>query len=284
MNHTIAKIRSRVHQGSKYRKILSGETLYTLPDDLTPHVAYSPTHNLDDDCWFGIDNFSQKTYCLDILRTVFVSAEYDTLLSQDEAEKIDFIFSYQDEVGEPAYYFQNITKSQLQYKRFIRLGDNYTFNDNSRNITINSVPDAIYIPSSNILYFKRLSSISEIFDGIFELYREATQEETANFLDNDFVSLQDGFSAERVKQANRKRIAMAVDTIRRFDDAQRTAVFACIRDYYPDLMDEKGAFKVSTENDLKLLLYGIEQRFYTTPDGRERRIANSIITINQGGN
>ncbi len=281
MNHTIAKIRSRVRQGSKYRKILSGETLYTLPDDLTPHVAYSPTHNLDEDCWFGIENFSQEAYCLDILQTIFVSAEYDMLLSQDEADKIDFLFSYQDEDGEPVYYFQNITKSQLQYKRFIRLGDDYTFNDNSRNITINPIPDAIYIPSRDIVYFKRLSAVSGIFDGISELYREATQEETANFLENDFISLQNGFSAERVKQANRKRIAMAVDSIRRFDDAQRTAVFGCIRDYCPGLIAEDGAFNISNEQELKLLLYGIEQRFYTTPDGRERRIANSIITINQ---
>ena len=282
MNHTIAKIKGR---GQGYRKILSGETLYSLPDDLTPHVAYSPTHNLDEDCWFGIENFSQQEYCLDILQTVFVSAEYDTLLSrEDEADKIDFIFSYQGNTGEPIYYFQNITKSQLQYKRFIRLGDDYTFNDNSRNITINSIPDAIYIPSRDILYFKRLSSISGIFEGISELYREATQAETAAFLESDFISLQDGYSAESVKQANRKRIAMAVDTIRRFDDAQRTAVFGCIRDYCPGLIAEDGAFNVSNEQELKLLLYGIEQRFYTTPDGRERRIANSIIPINQGGN
>jgi len=283
MNHTIAKIRGRV-QSSKYRKILSGEILYTLPDNLTPHVTYSPTHNLDMDCWFGIESFTQEVYCLDILQRVFVSAEYDRLLSRDDADKIDFIFSYQDDTGEPVYYFQNITKSQLQYKRFIRLGDDYTFNDNSRNITINSIPDAIYIPNRNIMYFKRLSAISGIFDGISDLYREATQEEVADFLDNDFISLQDNFSADKVKQANRKRIAMAVDTIRRFDDTQRSAVFGCIRDYCPGLIAEDGTFNISNEQDLKLLLYGIEQRFYTTPDGRERRIANSIIPINQRGN
>lgn len=279
MNHTIARIRTRVQRGSKYRKILSGVTLYVLPDDLTPHVVYSPSHNLDEDCWFGIENFSQEAFCLDILRTVFVSAEYDTLLSPDDAEKIDFIFSYQDDDNEPIYYLQNITRSQLQYRRFIRLGDDYTFNDNSRNITINSVPDAIYIPSRDILYFKRLSSISGIFDGISELYREATQAETTTFLESNFISLQDGFSVENVKQANRKRIAMAIDTVRRFDNAQQTAVFDCIRDYYPSLITEDGAFKISNEQELKLLLYGIDQRFYTTPDGREKRIANSVITI-----
>lgn len=276
MNHTIAKIRNR-GKGSKYRKILSDVTLYTLPDDLSPHVVYSPTHNLDEDCWFGIESFSEKEYCLEILKSKFISTEYKSKLKHDEVDKIYFIFTYQDD---DVYYFQNITKTQLKPKRCIYLGDNYTFSENSRNLSINSIPDAIYIRAKDILYFKRLSSISGIFKGIETLYREATEEETNSFLENDFVSLQDGFTAEHVKKANRKRIAMAVDTINKFDNDQKAAVFECIREYYPNLMDETGAFKISVENDLKLLLYGIEQRFYTTPDGREKRIANSIIPIN----
>ena len=276
MNHTIAKIRNR-GTGSKYRKILTGETLYTLPDNIEPHIEYSPAHNLDEDCWFGITSFSQKEYCLDILLRAFVSAEFNALLSLDEADKIDFIFSYQDE---NAYFFQNVTKSKLQCRSYIKLGDDYTFVENSRDISISSIPDAIYIRNTDTLYFKRLSSISGIFDGISELYREATQEETASFLENEFISLQDGFSAEKVKQPNRKRIALAIEKINNFDNDQKTAVFGCIREYYPDLIDENGAFKVGTDDELKLLLYGIDQRFYTTPDGRERRIANSVIPIN----
>jgi hypothetical protein len=72
---------------------------------------------------------------------------------------------------------------------------------------------------------------------------------------------------------------MAIDTINRFDNDQKAAVFNCIRDYCPDLIAENDSFKISNENELKFLLYGIEQRFYTTPDGRERRIANSVILM-----
>lgn len=277
MNHTIAKIRQR-QAGSKYRKILTGQTLYTLPDDITSYVEYSPNHNLDEDSWFGIDNFSQQEYCIDILHRDFVSAEYEARLTHEEAGKIDFIFTYQDN---NVYYFQNITKSQLQYRRYIKLGDDYTFTANSRDISINEVPDAIYLKNTDTFHFKKLSSISGIFDGISILYREATNEETANFLENDFISLQEDFSADDVKQSNRKRIALAIEKLNGYDDAQKTVVFDCIRDYYPDLIDENGAFKVSTDDELKLLLYGIDQRFYTTPDGRERRIANSVITINR---
>lgn len=276
MNHTIAKIRKR-GTDSKYRKILTGETLFTLPNDLSPHVEYSPTHNLDDDCWFGIEKFSQKEYCLDILQKKFVSAEYSAKLTHEEADKIDFIFSYQDE---EVYYFQNITKSQLNYRKYIKLGDDYTFTENSRDISINAIPNAIYICNEDTLYFKNLSSITGIFDGIDSLYREATQEETASFLEFDFICLQNDFSADHVKKANRKRIAMAVDIMNNFDNDQRIVVFDSIREYCPELIAKDGAFNINSEHELKMLLYGIEQRFYTTPDGRERRIANSVIPIN----
>ena len=39
------------------------------------------------------------------------------------------------------------------------------------------------------------------------------------------------------------------------------------------------AFHVESEDDLKKLLYGIEQRYYTTKVGNEKRLANSITTV-----
>ena len=38
-------------------------------------------------------------------------------------------------------------------------------------------------------------------------------------------------------------------------------------------------FNISTDDELKMLLYGIEQRYYTTPFGHEKRLANSVVTI-----
>ena len=36
---------------------------------------------------------------------------------------------------------------------------------------------------------------------------------------------------------------------------------------------------IGSEENLKQLMYGIEQRYYTTPIGNEKRLANSITTI-----
>lgn len=38
-------------------------------------------------------------------------------------------------------------------------------------------------------------------------------------------------------------------------------------------------FEISTDEELKLLVYGIEQRFYTTPFENEKRHANSVTTM-----
>ena len=39
------------------------------------------------------------------------------------------------------------------------------------------------------------------------------------------------------------------------------------------------SFKIENENDLKVLIFGIEQRYYTTRIGSERRLANSVLTL-----
>ena len=133
-------------------------------------------------------------------------------------------------------------------------------------IVINQVPDAIYVKDDDTLYFKRLTSITTIFSGIYELYKEATQQETETFLKNSFINLDEDFTADSVKKANRKRIAMAQEPLKKFKPKEKRQIFSYIREYCEDLVfDENDEnFSISNEDDLKKLLYGIEQRYYTT--------------------
>jgi hypothetical protein len=39
---------------------------------------------------------------------------------------------------------------------------------------------------------------------------------------------------------------------------------------------ENKKFEIKSDEELKYLLYGIEQRFYTTHIGNEKRLANSV--------
>ena len=70
---------------------------------------------------------------------------------------------------------------------------------------------------------------------------------------------------------------MAIDTISRLESQDRKRIFSYIGEYCQDLIRKDGTFEVGNEESLKRVLFGIEQRFYTTPVGKEKRLANSII-------
>lgn len=274
MNHLIAKIKLRGN-GPKYKKMISGDTIFVVPNEVGAHIKYSPDHKLDEDSWFGIEEFSKKDFCLDFLKETFDSVKYETLNNID-VDKLDFICSYQNN---NEYYFQNITKSQLVTKKVLHLTDVFRYEENNKTIVINTIPDAKYLKDKDILYFKRLTSISNIFNGIDELYREATKEEIINFLESDFVKLEGDFSEAKVGKANRQRIAMALDTLTSLEEEEKGKVMEYIQGYCPDLEYKNDEFKIKSNEELKKLLYGIEQRYYTTPISNEKVCANSIIKL-----
>ncbi|NEU28706.1 ATP F0F1 synthase synthase [Paenibacillus polymyxa] len=274
MNNIIGKVRTP-GRGVTFKILISGQKVFDINTEEESYVSYSPDHNLDEECWFGIEDFSNKEFCLDILKNDIDSTNFNILLRK-EIDKLDYIISYQDS---KEFYFQRIPKNQLLGRKLISLGAEFKFIEESKHLVINKIPDAIYLKDRDILLFKKLSAITSIFNGIDSLYREATNDEVNEFLSNDFLDINADFTQEKVKVPNRKRIALAIDQLNSFEEEQKKIVFATIKEYYPKLVSENEKFLVNNEEDLKLLLFGIGQRFYTTPDGKEKRIANSVIKI-----
>lgn len=271
MNHLIAKTKGR--KGAYY-KVISSKSIFALPNDLANTKEYEASYKLEDEEWFVINEFSDKTFCLDFLKPKFISTDFEQISSK-AYKVIDFICSIQKD----KYFFQKITPNQLVQKKWLSLSTKITFVEDEDLIIVNSLPDAIYDKPNDRLYFKKLPTISGIFKGIEVLYREATDEETKTFLSYDFLSPQNNYTAQSVKTANRKRIAMAMDSLKKYDDKQRQNVFKYIQEYCKGVKFEDNAFKIETEDDLKLILYGIEQRYYTTLLGNEKRLANSITKL-----
>lgn len=279
MQNICVKLSQR--ESNKYRKMLSSEEAIFptfVPENISTS-PYTPGATLQDDDWFCITNAKEKEYSIDLLFEAFATADLDSL-TRAEFDKIDYLFVLDGKF----IFFQNVSKSKLVLqKRIIHFGEGFIYKPDCAEIVIRDLPDAIYDKTTDSLYFRRLESITGIFRGIDMLYREATQEETDSFLANDFISLKDDYSSSKVKTANRKRIALAAKTLSELDESDRTHIFKYIEDYCPDLKVSENAFEIGSENELKMLLYGIEQRFYTTPIGGEKRLANSVITLNQGG-
>ena len=273
MNCLLAKVKTKTRTAT-FRKILSGAEIYTMPENLYNAIDYNPATLLGEDEWYKIENFLGTPYYLDLLTSEFSSVDYDKL-GREEFFMIDYLCSFQDEI----YYFQNISKSNLQPKKMIHFGDDYKYVKDGMIINVNGMADAIYVKNGDVLYFTSLSRISCIFKGIGKLYREATNEETEKFLNNEFIYCLDNFDASCVKTANRKRIAMAMDTLKKFSSSEKKKVFKYIGNYSQIYDSEQKRFNISSEEDLRLLLWGIEQRFYTTVVGNEKRAANSIISL-----
>ena len=262
---------------NKYRKMLStNEKIFSEISELivTSH-PYTPGGLLEDGEWFEIANASQQFYAGDVISKDIETVDFDSL-SRADFSKIDFLFT----INESTIYFQNVSKSKLVSKKKIgSFGEGFRYQSNCEEIIINDYPDAVYCKNTDTLYFKKLEPIVGIFKGIDELYREATDGETEEFLQNDFVVLRNEYDASKVKTANRKRIALAMKTLSALNTEEKRNIFQYIGEYCPDLRTENNAFLVGSEDELKMVLFEIEQRFYTTPVGDEKRIANSVILM-----
>ena len=273
MNELFAKVNDR---NDKYRTLISGEEAYKRPVDLINGKPYDPGYKLEDDEWYMLANFSQKDYCLSILTEPFDTTGWQ-MISTIQPEKMEYICSYQNE---NEFYFQRVYKSSMiEKKRYLHIGDNIRIHEEKHGLVLNDIPDAVYIRDEDCLYFKKLQTISPIFKGIDNLYREASREEVEQLLYSSFIRLGDKYHADKVGLSNRHRIAVAIDILKSLSDQEQKDLFAYTDEYYPHLQYDGQAFCINDDNDLKTLMFGIGQRFYTTRITHEKRVANSVSSI-----
>ena len=261
----------------KYCKIDNlQEEVYNIPVDLENNsIPFNPNTKLEKDEWYYIENISLKGYFLDIMDREFSSATLDQLIEIKNTD-IDVIA----EISDKFVVFQKVTASKVIYsKKFCYfLKNECGIRKEADSIEIAVIPSALYNKIEDRLYFRKFSDITTIFEGIIELYREATDAEVVNFLNLNFVETVN-FSADDVKTENRKRISMVQQEMGEWNESERQAIIRYIRDYATDIDYDNGKFVIHDEKELRSLLWGLEQRFYTTIVGGKKYIANSVRSI-----
>ena len=271
MNHLLAKTKGR---NSEILKVMSIEDdIFDMPD-LSNTIKYSSTYKLENGEWFRLDNFSGKGYENSLIDSTFNSTDYNQI-TVNHYSKIEYFCSKQGEF----YLFQKMSPTRLLRKRWIQISNVPRLEIDSPIIILNPFVDAVYDIENDRLYFKNIGTVKSMFKGIEELYREATQAEIDTFFEADFISLDETFTSADVKTANRKRIAMAIDTLNNFTPNDKQQLFQYIHSYCEDVPVDGDRFIVSKEEHLKKILYGIEQKYYTTRITNEKRLANSTLTI-----
>lgn len=276
MTSLIAKINLRGKK-QKYRKLVTTDkqVYKSYESYIGSTYPYDPATTLDEEEWFAIENFSKTEFAIPLLTENVDSPNFDSI-KRGEIGQVGYIFA---KVGD-VMYFQQVSKAKLvQKKCLFFVSGRLEYNDDAVSIPINDTPDAMYDRKNDKLYFQSIAGIKKIFPNIDQLYREATIGEVKEFLTLDCIQLENGFSADNVKIPNRKKIALAKDTLSKLNEEDRAAVFQYIGDYCPQIRMPTGGFSIGNEEDLRLFLFGVEQRFYTTIVGEEKRIANSIVTL-----
>ena len=239
-------------------------------DDQLEKINYSSDTLLEDGQCYQIENFNEKSYCPNFLRGTFATAEY----SRWNSSQTDILFSLKTDGNK--FYFQKFVKSQLLTKSWLLLSGEPTLKD-EKIITFNPYATAFYDKETDVLLFRKLDDLKKIFPGIEDLYREATEQEVSSFLNNDLFNTQN-YNKERLGILNRKRIALAIENLSNISD--KKAFCNNLKEYCADIsIENENTVVINTENDLKNVLYALDERFYTTDRSSEKRLANSIIKI-----
>ena len=113
-------------------------------------------------------------------------------------------------------------------------------------------------------------SIASIFKNIFTIPEQIS-----------FIKLEN-YGVDDVSKPNRKRIGLAMTTLSTMSQEDRNSLIPYISDYCENTLTYDavtGKFTICKDDDLKQLVYGIEQRFYTTLISKEKRLANSVQTV-----
>ena len=275
MNHVFARVKNL--RKKPFFKLISDHTLYEdVNVSVASCVSYSPDHNLDEDSWFKIEGFKDRDFCLNILKNDFDTKDYDDL-KKDKFSEIAYLLSVQGH----DFYFQKVYPSLFIKRKSIIFGEVAKIEQPENRLVIKPLPDAIYLKDSDTLVFRDLAGIASIFKGIDVLFKEATKEEVTNFLAEPFIKLEN-YSVDDVSKPNRKRIGLAMTTLSRMTQEDRNSLIPYISDYCKNTLTydaDSGKFTISKDDDLKQLIYGIEQRFYTTFISKEKRLANSVQAV-----
>lgn len=275
MDHIYARIkRQRV---APFRKVVSNAKLFdSVAVDVDASLPYSPDILLDEDDWFRVSNFSEQNFFPEFLKHELEAADVEEL-SKSQFNEISFLMSVQD----GGHFFQRVLPGSLLTRKVIHFGDAAVLEEAKNRIIVKPLPDAMYFRSSDALLFRDLAGISPMFKGIDTLFKEATEQQVQSFLDQEFISAKE-FGAVDVSKPNRKRITMALETLDTLSYEDKNHMFSYIKDYCEgDLQydENRQKFVITKNEDVKTLVFGIEERFYTTNISRERRLANSVVSI-----
>ena len=268
---------------------ISGDATYKVlskQDDIYDLRLLNFDHNcefaegadLDDEEWFKLENFDSKAYFLPILGENIAAAQFNQLPEAKYAD-ITYLMAVQNHGN--TFCFQRLTSQSVLKKKILKISQAPVLQKLEKTILMEDLPHAVYKKDDKCLYFKKLSTITNMFPGIDELYREATEQETTAFMSEPFMEAAGQIAPDKISSANRKRLHAAAAKLAGLTQKQRNTILNYINRYNKAIPYDAATnkFSITNNTELQFFLWGIEERYFSTITKREKRVARSIIKL-----
>lgn len=246
--------------------------------DLTDTMLYDPNNQMAHQ-WFRIEELRNTEFFNPLFGNTIEAGELQTIDVQ-HLDDIKF-FAY---FANGKFYIQRmLTGCYIKKASFWSLGESIQFSNDNKMVTINTVSDGIYDVNQDILYFQELNRLYSIFPNIKSKYVEGTANVISEFLANDIITLGDGFSEEKVSVSNRKRIYIVAQVYNTYTQEQKKSLKEYIHKFSDgdlEYNEDFQNFNIHNDTELRLLLYGMQMRFFKQPLSIDVQVATSTTSIN----
>lgn len=274
MGTLIAKVKSEA-QWVKIRDQIEIDVLDRL--DLSDSMVYDSNNNVAHQ-WFRIENFRSTEYFNEIFANHIDAGELTTI-HVNQLDDIKYFAYYTDN----KFYIQRmLTGCYIKKAGFWSTGDTIEFANDNKMVTINPIPDGVYDLNSDTLYFLELNRLYSIFSNIKKEYVQGTSGSIHEFLANDIISLDENFSEGKVSLSNRKRISEVARVYNAYSMEQKEELKNYICQFsHGDLEynEHERKFSIKNDIDLRLLLFGMQMRFYKQPLNDDVQVATSTTSL-----
>ncbi len=257
---------------------------FGIPDiDADKLYEYDPEMLLEPDEWFYIDLDEDHLSCIgQYVNSVSNSVDINPIESDDYSKVIAVYKTFG--IDSVSFVLEKITNSsRVMSRRFLNLfGDHPELVMQRNSIVFSGRVDA-YFDGKRRIYFKVFSTIRNLFDGIEDYYREATQAEVEEFCACSILQVAD-HAIDKIGIRSLKRIAaiMADPEINLKDDKflQKLKAYA---HKYPEsqLQLENEKITINNEKDLNAFTMLAGGRYYKSELTGEKMAATSATKLKQ---
>jgi len=263
-----AKIKGSKRQPPEHRVLFvnpesSNDFHFYLPPTISEKTKFNPEKKLDSHEWFYVELSPDQIGSMiqPYLINENSSADLNKAIESDYSV-IEVVYR----VIHSTIIFTKITDSfRIRNRILLKFHDleQAKLIKEESSIEFSGKKDA-YFDGNNRLYFRDFSKIRSMFPGIEEFYREATQSEKQEFLDNDLFDVED-IEPDQIGQRDSSRIAAILndDTIGLRDGSNTTKILRAAQEFAElGIHVQSGRLIMKDKKDLHTILNLITSRYY----------------------